>query len=544
MNAFQWQELWKRGDLAVAGFHRSTAWEWRSVAEERRGPGLSRESVREWQDFLAPFVRGGVALATLEVLARPDALVVVTGQQVGVGLGPLYTLYKALAAKHWAAEIARETGRPCLPVFWAASDDHDLREIENVAWGGADGRRHVYTFPNSPDDYQRSASRVPIPGQAAEMFIADIAASTMETEFRPRVLDTLRRSFADGATYESHFVRLLCEWLLPLGIYPVVPRLDFIRRAAQPIFEREIDASKETNGIVREAGRRLAALGLEPPLHRADGDVNFFLEVDGVRGKVTRKTDGFEVREPAEQRGLLATHTLADMRALLSAEPARFSPNAILRPIVQDAALPTVAYIAGPTELVYHGQIGELYAGRGIFRPAVFPRPNVALLDTKTEKAIAKVGLTATDVLAGEREALLLALDRVASADERSVEFEARIAALISSATHLDAFLRSMTNDTGVLKSMERLRSGIDGGIEKLHERVRSYLLSLDADKVRAREKLIELLFPGGELQERSIGPLSPLLIQYGPGILEPLASAIDYKAAGFQAVSLHGLLS
>lgn len=542
-SAHQWQEAWKSADARLTPFHRTVAWEWKPVASarlDRPAPGISATAAAEWKAWLAPYVEDQSLLSPIDELTGQGALAVVTGQQAGVALGPLYALYKALGAKHWAARIAADTGKPCVPVFWVASDDHDLREIEEATWLGTDGRKQALRFINPPNVYTQSAFRTPLPADSVKVLLERLEETTTNSEFRPGILEALNRSFQAGErTYESHFVSLLCQWLLPLGILPLVPRLGFVREAARPLIAREIALFAETNQIVKDAGERIRAIGLDPPLHRGGDELNFFVEVNGVRGKVTHVADRFEVREPSEGKQLLATHSSAELLQLVEKEPGRFSPNAILRPLVQDAALPTVAYIAGPTELVYHGQIGGLYDGFQVTRPAVFPRPNVALLEGRVEKAAKKLGLPVTALATQDRAALEAAIIAAASGGEASSGFAAKVATLEHALRELEKHLQGMTQDTGVVKALERLSSSVATGTEKLKERVAFVLSTADADKAAARERVLEALFPGGDLQERSIGLLSPLLMQNGAVVIERLYNAIDYTAPGMQAIPM-----
>lgn len=539
-SASQWQEAYRAGNTAVRAFHRGDFADWRGPFgdRDRQGARLAAGALQEWGDFLRGF---GAGAELLEPLRQPGATVVVTGQQAGAGGGPLYTLWKALAARAWAAEVSATTGKPCVPVFWVASDDHDLAEIEKVHWLGTDGEPREFSLAPDAAGNARPVFDVSIDEARVQAFLAAFEESTSLTDFRGSVLALLRESFGPGATFESHFLHLVRAWLMPLGIVPIVPRLRFVRQAAAPIIAREIAEGDQWQDDFRRTAEAMEALGMKPPLVRTGTEANFFVEVDGVRAKVLREAAGFVALRPGT-RTELARWSTAELTALLEAEPGRFSPNALLRPLVQDVALPTVAYIAGPTELVYHGQLGPLYSFFGVTRPAVIPRPNVVLLEAKALRAAEKLGLERSDLCGSSAEALEKKLTDRTAAAPLARESEAHLAEIAAALRRLDDLVKAETRDTALLRSLEKLQGSLETGTEKFRERLTAFLATQDAQAAAARARLMAQLFPGGEPQERRLTPLSPLMLNHGPEVLPLIADSIDYRAGGVQAVELAAL--
>lgn len=537
-SAFQWQEAYKAQNEEVAQFYAAGCWDWRRAWENRRGTPskpFTKDDIKEWQEWVESHRGDGTRLAEL---AKPNTRVVVTGQQAGAGLGPLYSLYKALAAIHWAAKIEQETGEPCLPIFWIASDDHDLEEVASVSWLSREGTRETARIAADNAPLNESVFSTRLDQEKVQDFLRRLEETTAPTEFRDDVLEAIRESMSGRADFESQFAHLLCHWLAPWGLIPMVPRLCSIRDRAAPLIAREIDEPGKSSEAVREVGNRIDAMGLHAPIHRTGKEVNFFLDEGSVRGKVVYTDGAFHVSDP-ETRAELAVYTPQEMRSLLDAQPERFSPNAVLRPLVQDAALPVAAYIAGPTELVYHGQIGGLYEHFAVPRPAVLPRPNVVLLETKTEKALEKLGLP-EEVATIETESQFTARLMAANpANDKLRQLQSEIETLNSRVEALQATVEGFVKDTGVRKAAEKLRDATRDGAEKLEKRLGDYFASLDDERVRARTKLLENLFPGGIPQERSIGWIAPLLVQHGPEIMGKLYRNIVYTAPGFQTVSV-----
>jgi bacillithiol biosynthesis cysteine-adding enzyme BshC len=533
-SANDWQLAWQAGDPRVSAFYHGPCCQWEAGVRPA-GAGawvpLTDDDLAEWRALLP----GRGPLPELDALRDPETLVVITGQQAGAALGPLYVLYKAMAARRWADRVASVTGRRTVALFWVASDDHDLDEVRRAVWLTKEGelRRQDLATPGALG--HRSVWREPIHSPAAEQLIADLAAGTTASEFQPVILRALEEAHRPGATFESAFLDLFCRWLLPLGIIPLVPRLGFIRRRAVPVLEREVDAFVETNRQVQQAGEAIRTLGPAPLLHRKGHELNFFVDVGEIRARLHAQPGG---RMAAVGPGgeSVASWSAAELKQLLAEEPGRFSPNAILRPLVQDAALPTVAYVGGPGEILYHAQLGGLYERFGVHRAALLPRPRVLLLDARAERSAAKLGLTPEQL--SDPESL-----QAAATDQAALgEFAARTARLREEAAALSEWLGANARETGVQRSAEKLQQAIDGGLDRLSERVTQHLATRDADRARHVERLRSTVVPGGEPQERVISSLSPLLIQYGPDTLAAILTRLEIESSTLQVLPLSRL--
>lgn len=538
-----WQTAWQSGNPVVRGFYANEAGDWHPGL---RSPGswkpLDPAEIAEWKGWLASHGVDAAQMGGVDALADASALAVITGQQAGAGLGPLYSLFKALAARRWADEVAAETGRPVVTLFWVASDDHDLEEVRRAVWQGSDGQL-VEADLAAPDQVgDRSVWRQPLDRAATEALMAQLQASTPPTEFRPAVIEALQQAFAPGATFESQFVSLAVRWLLPLGIIPIVPRLGFMRRRALPILRRELLSHAETSALVRSQGDALRGLGGEPLLHRKGSEVNYFLDCDGIRAALSVGESGvIEARSPVDKSRILGRWAPAELMALAESEPERFSPNAILRPLVQDLALPTVAYVGGPGEILYHAQLGPLYGAFGVHRAALLPRPNLHLLDTKTLKAMGKLGLSVESLGTGADPTVGL---EQAVDDPLLAAYQERVAGLQAHVAELKSFLAGAVPDQSVERSHEKLAGAVETGLSKLGERVTLAIAARDEDRHRSIAKVRGALFPHGQPQERVVGAIAPLLVNYGPGILAQLLEVLPLRSNGFAAVNLAELAS
>lgn len=535
LTASEWVQRYAAGDADVAGFYATRAFE-PATARRNTNP-LSAEELAEWKGWLGE--RGMAALgAEAEKLADPEALAVVTGQQAGAALGPLYVLYKAIGAKRHADAVAKATGRPCAAVFWIASDDHDVDEVSEAVWLDAQGAVQSRALARVDAPKNRSVFREEIDHAAAVQLAEEL---TQLGGGNWDAAEALRAALRPGATFEDQFAALFARWLAPLGIVPVVPRLGFLRRRALPILRRELAACAETNRIVRAAGERIGALGFEPPLHRKGDEVNFFAEVGGVRAKLAVRGEEIAAFDPVSGAEL-ARWTAAEIAALVEAGPGRFSPNAILRPLVQDAAFPTAAYVGGPGEVIYHAQLGGLYAAFDVPRPAVVPRPSVLLVEPRAEKALRKLGIEHPDYAGMTAEsldhAIAAAAPRVAgreAADNAIAGFELALHQLAHEVS-------AAVQDPAVAKSLEKLHAANETAIGKLRERIAFHFDSRDADRTRHRQRAMDALFPRGAPQERTLGVATLLGTMNGIAAIPQIAAAIDERRAGVQPIILSEL--
>jgi len=362
--------------------------------------------------------------------------------------------------------------------------------------------------------------------------------STRETEFRPGVEEFLRRETRrPGATWESQFIATIVHWLGFTGIVPVAPRLGWVRRRSAAIMRMEIEAGGETSRILAGDGEALESSGAKHlTLHRRGNEANFFLHEGDARLKVEWRDGAAAALAAGEVARILEGTELLD---LLVSDPGSFSPNAALRPLVQDAALPTVAYIGGPSEVLYHAQLRGLYDRFRVFRPAVIPRPSLLLVEPRGRRLAERLGIPMEELGSIDPEAIQA---RAAEAGDAAGlrgdvaracdEAEQALAAILDR-------LGSELPDTGVLKAAGKLREGLEKGREVLAKRLDEAILRRGGEAQQQAERLIGAIRPGGQPQERSIGWLAPLLTNYGPEAFERIAGRLDHRVPGMQVIDL-----
>ncbi|MEN9790374.1 MAG: hypothetical protein RLZZ63_32, partial [Gemmatimonadota bacterium] len=342
--------------------------EWRAHAtrvQARFGTGA-------WYAALQPaFAATGAAAARLERVADAGGIVVTTGQQPGLFGGPLYTWLKALSALALADRLERETGIPAAPVFWAATDDADYAEASWTAVATELGVRRL-ALPSTARDGLVMAETPLGPVEDALQELAAAAASAPHGE----ILEALRAAYVPGATVGSAYVRFLRSVLEPLGIGVLDAWHPATLAAARPTLVAALQRAASIDEAVSLRNVAIERSGYRPQVARI-----------AKLSLVFRAEDGVKARVP-----------VAEAQAVASDTTATLSANVLLRPVVEQAILPTVAYVAGPGELAYFAQVGAVAEALGVPAPTAVPRWSASIVDPQTDRRLGRLGLVIDDL--------------------------------------------------------------------------------------------------------------------------------------------------
>jgi bacillithiol biosynthesis cysteine-adding enzyme BshC len=321
---------------------------------------------------------------TLDLLARPGTTVVATGQQIGLLSGPAYTIYKALTAVRLARRLT-DQGIPSVAVFWLATEDHDFAEI-NHCWLFDSAHRPIRIETRSLDHRERPVGEIAIADSPAD----EVRRWLHDFPFADDVAALAQDAYSPGRTFGSAFGELLKKLLSSYGLLYLDPMRPAAREMAAPLLRQAVRTAPELTRLVLDRNHALEAAGYHTQVHvESQSSLVFLLE--GGRRVALRRRDGSYISRDRR----FSTEELADRANQLS-------PNALLRPVVQDYLLPTVAYVAGPAELAYLAQAQVLYRELLGQMPVVLHRNSFTLLDRRSEKLIRRYGLTFCDFLHGE----------------------------------------------------------------------------------------------------------------------------------------------
>lgn len=339
-----------------------------------------------WDATLDAAVQSGDAAARLHL---PGALAVTTGQQPGLFGGPMYTIHKAVAAAALAAALERRWGRPVVPIFWLAGDDHDWTEATSAAWWTATGEVRQWSLPGRPDTAPQRAMRdEQLPASAVREAREQLAADLPAGAAREETIAWVDRHWRAGATVHSAYAAGMGELLARLGVVALDATHPALKIAQQSLIAAALTASDRLDAAL--AARPDAGTGITA----GDRASLVFLDTSVGRDRLLRTAEGWQTRRGGE------TFRETELLELVQSAPQRFSANVLLRPVVEAALLPTVAYVAGPGEQRYlTAQAAVLYPLLGVVPQAVVPRWGGTLIDPVSARLLARLQLEPAAVM-------------------------------------------------------------------------------------------------------------------------------------------------
>ncbi len=469
--------------------------------------------------MIRPVGPGGASL--LRKVVAEAGYFVTTGQQPGLFGGPLYSLYKALSAVRLAASLGRALGKPVMPLFWVASEDHDWEEA-NQAWV-LDGANALHRLDLSPEPglARKALADTPM-GPLAEDAVARLADLFPENDFRARYIELLREACRPESTLAHAFAALMGELLAdtPLGLVDAADPA--VKAASRSLLQAEAEESAASEIALARTCAELRDAGYRLQVPLIPGAVNLFLHGNqGLHGDHGRdrlqriENDDSGPGTPGDFRLRRSGRRLSRRRVLeaISADPCAASPNVLLRPVVESALFPTLAYVGGPGELAYFGQLGRLFRRHGLGAPVTVPRASLLVVERKVATVLEGFDLEVDEVR--ELDELLARLAREGTPDDVRRAMGRWRGDMASAAKELSAATAGLDPSLkGAVTAVRNAGLAALGGLEKKIARA----VKRRNDTAWSRLKKAQAnLWPRDRPQERVLGPLQ-YLMRYGPG--------------------------
>jgi len=446
------------------------------------------------------------AIAAARRLAEPGAVAIVTGQQAGLFGGPAFTLLKAATTIRLAEQISREHSVTAVPVFWIDAEDHDWDEVRGCAV--LDAQLNVTAIEAAAPEGagERTIGSLRWPAGIVEATEA-LFGALPATDFTPWLAEIVRGAYAPGRGVAESFGRILDAVLGPHGLVVY----DASDRAAKPLvaelFARELEHPGRTALLAARAGAELVSRGYHMQVAPHAGSAALF-ELDGGRVPIRHEGSHFAVGDVMVPDG--------EMVARARTHPEAFSPNVLLRPVVQDSLFPTICYVAGPNELAYLAQLRGVYESFGVPMPLMQPRASATLIDAAAVRFLAKYDVPFEALQPQDEHALNELLKTLLPPDvERALR---------------DAGEQITTRMEVVVEAVPTIDPTLEGRARSALGRMQHELETLQTKVLQAAKRRDETLrrqfthvqaqaFPGGQPQERTIGGIS-FLGRYGPAVV------------------------
>ena len=453
---------------------------------------------------------------------RDGAVTVVTGQQVGLFGGPAYCVYKALTAIHVARELT-DRGVNAVPVFWLATEDHDFAEVNHCFVPKRGGLQRL-EFPSSGLGGRR-VGEVRLGGEIHAL--TSQLDSLLEGAWASEIARWISESYTPEDTFGSAYGKLMTRIFSGRGLIFLDPMSPELHRISIPVMKRALTEHKELAAELVARSAALERAGFHAQVKVTEQSTLLFRMVKGQRTAVRPVKDGFAAGDNTE--------SMEEALKALETRPEDFSPSAILRPVIQDTLLPTVAYVGGAAEIAYQAQTSLVYEKLLGRAPAILPRASFTLVPSHIANLLKKYNLGASEMLHG-RHKLRARLEARALPEELTAKFEEGEQAI-------NNLLESLRDP---LKKLDQtLLGALDTASEKMHYQfhgLRSKAGRAEGFRTGVinthENEIVSSLLPNNSLQERAFGLLA-FLASEGPGLLDFLDRHIKVGAGEHCFLSL-----
>jgi bacillithiol biosynthesis cysteine-adding enzyme BshC len=476
----------------------------------------------------AAFGAGPAVFENLDRLEK-GAVAIVSGQQVGLFSGPAYSFYKALSAIQVANELTR-SGIEAVPVFWMATEDHDVDEVRHVSWFQEGQLKRFELAAPAEQDAGRPVGKILLGPQIDEQ--VHEAAELLVKQGSVLLAQFLKESYNRGETYGSAFAKLFAKLFSQQGLILLDPLDPALHRIAAPVYRQAIENRDALNEKLLRRGKELEAAGFSAQV-KVTAKSTLLFYMGNQCGDNTQANDGVRKAIAANGHGKFEAGekqwATADLLKAIENTPEDFSPGALLRAVVQDYLLPTVAYIGGAAEIAYFAQSEVVYKHVLRRMPVILSRPDFTLVDTKAAKLLRAYKLSVEDIWTGSQE-VRRRMELASVPKDLSRDFDRNHRQVVKMLDQLHEQLKKL--DPTLQGAVETARKKIEYQIDKLRRKT-GRAQDAKATLLAVYENFLEqLLYPHKVLQSRELC-LLPFLARWGPGGLTELQKLCGSKNLG-----------
>ena len=451
---------------------------------------------------------------------RAGAVAAVTGQQVGLFGGPLFSLFKALYAVKLAEE-ATAAGVDCVPVFWLATQDHDFAEVDHVTIPGGDDFK-TFTAP------VEHAANVPVGGLVLNAGMEEVVRAAIENLGENEASAWLR-AYHSGETFGGAFAHLFSQIFADWGVILLDASSPELNAIAAPVYQAAVENADALETALLARGKALEAVGYDQQVKIGENSTLLFAIENGARVPIHRQSSSpdFSIAGNVVSQ--------ADLLNRIQAAPQDFSPNVLLRPVVQDYLLPTLVYTGGAAEVAYFAQAGVVYESLLKRVTPIMPRFSATLVEPRPQSLLERYHLELPDLFSGP-EILRERLASHALPKELHAAFDAAEASVAASLEPIRAVLTAL--DKTLVDSANTAGEKIRYQLEQLRAKAARAELRQTDVLGRHAELLSQVLFPNKNLQEREIGGIY-FLARYGKKLLEDVYGCIHTDCLDHQVITI-----
>jgi len=461
--------------------------EWRSHADR-----VVSSIGDHWLDALSPAISAsGAAAERLARSAGGKGGVVTTGQQPGLFGGPLMTLAKAITARALADTLEETTGRPVAPVFWAATDDADFDEAAVVSVALDDGAHELRLDSRAPAG--TPMARVPMDQEIVEL-LSTFKAATSSTAHASFVT-AVESAYHSGAMVGDAYVSVLREVLEPMGIAVLDASHRSVVQVGARLLRSAAAQAEKVSAVLHTRTEAIRAAGFVPQVEEVPGLSLVFTNEHGVKRRL-----------PIQE-------------AMKTGDDALLSATVLLRPVLERAILPTLAYVAGPGEIAYFAQVSAVADALGAARPLVVPRWSTTIVDARTQRTLDEFRSSVEDLSDPHAIFTRVARERVPGGAAQALD--TLRADTLAGVDRLRGATKGLLSDPVI----DGLRRNLEHRLARTERRLVAAVKAKEAEVMRRLSAARGSLFPHGVRQERKLAYI-PFLARYGPALVEQMLDA------------------
>ena len=464
----------------------------------------------------------------IKKLSDKKTLAIVTGQQLGILGGPLYTFYKIITVIKLSRFLSeRYDDYNFVPVFWLGGDDHDFNEVNSIKTidEGNSLLTIGYKDEIEEDESKQSVGFIKFDNSIHDFF-DNLNNNLRDTEFKVPLLDELKKFYSEEKSFKDAFKELILKYFDDYGLIIFDPQEMEVKRLLKPIFKKEItDFRLHTEKLVHLSAK------LEDLYHAQVKvkPVNLFLMVDEGRHLIEPVENEYRLRRKRK------SFTQEQLLELLENEPEKFSPNVLLRPLCQDYLLPTAFYVGGPSEISYFAQVKPLYEFYDIIPPIIYPRSSATILENAIANILEKHSVVIND--------LFIDVDNIKKKIINAVE-ESSIDDMFDGLTNqvetaFDQLKEKLIDlDKTIAESSNRYRDKIFSSINELKSKAEKAQQKKYDVTLRQIDRAAINLFPNSNLQERELNFIY-FANKYGDEFIKKIFNELQINKFEHQVINI-----
>jgi len=470
---------------------------------------------------------GEQTIGNINTLTQDGTCAVVTGQQVGLFSGPLYTVFKALTAIKLTESLNQDSPGCFVPIFWLASDDHDFSEINHITLLDKENRIKDIQYQAHSSSLKTPASRIVLTTEISNC-LQQLNDLTRDSEFKPEILSQLGAAYQPGRSFVEAFAQWMTRLFKSYGLIFIDAAHPDLKDLGKDVFYTEIAQNSPSTQCTLKTSQKLTQKNYSAQIQLHEGISNLFL-AEQERQTIQFGDPDYTIKDTSQ------TFKKDELLKLLEKQPHIFSPNVLLRPLYQDKLLPTVAYVGGLSEISYFAQMKEAYEKFNLPMPIIYPRKSLTIIDKKVDRALKTYSLKFQDLWRNaDAKINEIAKEKIPRSLEKAIH---------TTASHLDKDLKDIRQET--LAFEPALEKTVNLTMRKIHHHIS--LLEKKILKASKKRNIIMMqriqlaknsLYPNRHLQERVFN-ITPFLIKYGFAFMNRLYKAVDIKHHDHQILKL-----